>query len=189
MVDKDSFHTPAPILKTKLKKTIPTTKETISELRAAAVQPERKTKSSNRSLKQSNTNSSEKRSPTDSSTKRATNGTTSRATNGTASRASNNRSTNKTTTATTTATATNTRSKIVKEKPIEIEVPEMINENSICIFCDEVNPEFNEDTLIKHYYNTCPVLTNCPMCQIVSRLHNFISFRYLLFNRLPRYQH
>ncbi|GAA5810298.1 hypothetical protein MFLAVUS_003718 [Mucor flavus] len=170
LVDKDSFHTPAPILKTKLKKTTPTTKETISELRAAAVQPERKTKSSNRSLKQSNTNSSEKRSPTDSSTKRATNGTTSRATNGTTSRASNNRSTNKKTTATTTATATNTRSKTAKEKPIEIEVPEMINENSVCIFCDEVNPEFNEDTLIKHYYNTCPVLTNCPMCQIITEI-------------------
>lgn len=39
---------------------------------------------------------------------------------------------------------------------------------NVCIFCDEVNDNFNEDTLISHYYNQCPVLTNCPMCQIVS---------------------
>lgn len=38
----------------------------------------------------------------------------------------------------------------------------------MCIFCDEEDDEFNEDTLISHYYNVCPVLTNCPMCQIVS---------------------
>ncbi|KAL9553120.1 hypothetical protein MBANPS3_003428 [Mucor bainieri] len=36
-----------------------------------------------------------------------------------------------------------------------------------CIFCDEINESFNEDTLISHYYNQCPVLTNCPMCQII----------------------
>lgn len=40
-----------------------------------------------------------------------------------------------------------------------------------CIFCDEVNDSFNEDTLISHYYNQCPVLTNCPMCQIVSGMN------------------
>ncbi|KAI8362787.1 hypothetical protein BD560DRAFT_437071 [Blakeslea trispora] len=45
-----------------------------------------------------------------------------------------------------------------------------IDENSICIFCDEVNPAFNEDTLIKHYYNTCPVLTSCPMCQVITEV-------------------
>ncbi|OBZ82688.1 Centrosomal protein [Choanephora cucurbitarum] len=45
-----------------------------------------------------------------------------------------------------------------------------LDENSVCIFCDEVNPAFNEDTLIKHYYNTCPVLTNCPMCQIITEV-------------------
>ncbi|CAO3623139.1 unnamed protein product [Mucor fragilis] len=45
-----------------------------------------------------------------------------------------------------------------------IEEDEKINE---CIFCDEVNDSFNEDTLISHYYNQCPVLTNCPMCQII----------------------
>ncbi|RCI02946.1 hypothetical protein CU098_011402 [Rhizopus stolonifer] len=30
-----------------------------------------------------------------------------------------------------------------------------------------VDDSFNEDTLIAHYYNDCPVLTNCPMCQII----------------------
>ncbi|KAI8985964.1 hypothetical protein BDB01DRAFT_849801 [Pilobolus umbonatus] len=45
-----------------------------------------------------------------------------------------------------------------------------IAENSVCIFCDEVNPDFNEDTLIKHYYNACPVLTNCPLCQIITEV-------------------
>lgn len=40
--------------------------------------------------------------------------------------------------------------------------------SNVCIFCDEEDPDFNEDTLISHYYNDCPVLTNCPMCQIVS---------------------
>lgn len=43
----------------------------------------------------------------------------------------------------------------------------MITIRNKCIFCDEVNEGFNEDTLISHYYNYCPVLTNCPMCQII----------------------
>ncbi|KAI8331900.1 hypothetical protein BC941DRAFT_382119 [Chlamydoabsidia padenii] len=40
-------------------------------------------------------------------------------------------------------------------------------ENAMCIFCDEYNEQFNEQTLITHYYKTCPALTNCPMCQII----------------------
>ncbi|KAK4513166.1 uncharacterized protein ATC70_012961 [Mucor velutinosus] len=55
-------------------------------------------------------------------------------------------------------------------EPQQQQLQEELNENSVCIFCDEVNPEFNEDTLIKHYYNTCPVLTNCPMCQIITEI-------------------
>ncbi|RCI04153.1 hypothetical protein CU098_000103, partial [Rhizopus stolonifer] len=54
-------------------------------------------------------------------------------------------------------------------KSAEEESPEL-NENSVCIFCDEVNPSFNEDTLIKHYYHSCPVLTSCPMCQIITEI-------------------
>ncbi|CAO3674612.1 unnamed protein product [Rhizopus microsporus] len=56
-----------------------------------------------------------------------------------------------------------------KEQPDQQEVP-TLNENSVCIFCDEVNPEFNEDTLIKHYYNSCPVLTNCPTCRMITEI-------------------
>lgn len=126
MVDKGSFHTPAPILTNKLKKT-PTTKETQAELRKAAVQPERKTRSSNRSVKETTGND-----------KKSTR-------------------TNKSGSRPTTA-----RSKPIKQSPV--------NENDACIFCEEVNPEFNEDTLIKHYYNTCPVLTNCSLCQIVTEI-------------------
>ncbi|CAO3581972.1 unnamed protein product [Absidia cylindrospora] len=40
-------------------------------------------------------------------------------------------------------------------------------ENTMCIFCDEQNEKFNEQTLITHYYKTCPALTNCPNCQII----------------------
>lgn len=35
-----------------------------------------------------------------------------------------------------------------------------------------MNPLFNEDTLIKHYYKECPVLTTCPSCKMVR--HDFI---------------
>ncbi|KAI8885345.1 hypothetical protein K501DRAFT_322450 [Backusella circina FSU 941] len=44
------------------------------------------------------------------------------------------------------------------------------NENNVCIFCDEESPDFNEGTLINHYYNTCPVLTTCPMCQMITEI-------------------
>ncbi|KAG1050182.1 hypothetical protein G6F43_007531 [Rhizopus delemar] len=53
-----------------------------------------------------------------------------------------------------------------KKKKEEKKAPEEEEENH-CIFCDEYNPEFNEDTLITHYYNHCPVLTNCPMCKTI----------------------
>lgn len=46
---------------------------------------------------------------------------------------------------------------------------------NVCIFCDEEDADFNEDTLISHYYNDCPVLTNCPMCQIVSQFNIFVK--------------
>ncbi|ORZ19753.1 hypothetical protein BCR42DRAFT_371491 [Absidia repens] len=42
-----------------------------------------------------------------------------------------------------------------------------VPEDTMCIFCDENNPQFNEQTLITHYYKNCPALTNCPMCQII----------------------
>ncbi|KAI8890922.1 hypothetical protein K501DRAFT_328095 [Backusella circina FSU 941] len=55
--------------------------------------------------------------------------------------------------------------KVTQDTSIEEAVTEEIT--NVCIFCDEENPEFNEDTLISHYYNHCLVLTNCPMCQII----------------------
>ncbi|KAI8993231.1 hypothetical protein BDB01DRAFT_754269 [Pilobolus umbonatus] len=59
---------------------------------------------------------------------------------------------------------TKNKTKLVKVEEIE-EIEE--EKSSVCIFCDEDNSNFNEDTLITHYYNHCPVLTNCPMCQII----------------------
>jgi centrosomal protein CEP104 len=136
------------------------TKETISELRALAVQqqPEKKTAASkSQGLKKSNNKRTVTSKPS----------TTATTTN----------SNKKTTTITrnTTTKQTKTTTKTPKEKEATAK-----NENIVCIFCDEVNPEFNEDTLIKHYYNTCPVLTNCPMCKIVSSpLHSYTLFHTL----------
>lgn len=88
---------------------------------------------------------------------------------------SSNRSVKETSRATSTPKTTSKSNKstsrpaTARSKPIKEAVVAPVNENDVCIFCEEVNPEFNEDTLIKHYYNTCPVLTNCSMCQIVRR--------------------
>jgi len=136
------------------------TKDTLTELRAlTVVQPERKTVTRVKKSAISSSSASKRSTPTNSSTKAVK-----KQTNATRS------------TAKSTTTATTPKEK-QKEKSVSSpavaqqkakEPEEELNENSVCIFCDEVNPEFNEDTLIKHYYNTCPVLTNCPMCQIVS---------------------
>ncbi|KAI9279954.1 hypothetical protein BC943DRAFT_150457 [Umbelopsis sp. AD052] len=45
--------------------------------------------------------------------------------------------------------------------------PEEKKSSSVCIFCEEQNDSFNEDTLVSHYWNDCPVLTSCPLCQII----------------------
>ncbi|CAG8478712.1 3885_t:CDS:10 [Diversispora eburnea] len=37
-----------------------------------------------------------------------------------------------------------------------------------CIFCDEQNDRFTEENLVTHYWNDCPVLTNCRLCNIVN---------------------
>ncbi|PKY44949.1 hypothetical protein RhiirA4_542229 [Rhizophagus irregularis] len=36
-----------------------------------------------------------------------------------------------------------------------------------CIFCDEHDDRFTEDNLVTHYWNDCPVLTNCRLCNII----------------------
>ncbi|CAO3698999.1 unnamed protein product [Rhizopus stolonifer] len=66
----------------------------------------------------------------------------------------------------TTKKTTNTRTPRNKPK----EEPVVVNENSVCIFCDQVNPEFNEETLIQHYYTSCPVLTTCPTCKVITEI-------------------
>ncbi|KAG2186080.1 hypothetical protein INT43_002518 [Umbelopsis isabellina] len=52
-------------------------------------------------------------------------------------------------------------------KTISREKSEDKKKSSTCIFCEEQNDSFNEDTLISHYWNDCPVLTSCPLCQII----------------------
>ncbi|CEG80403.1 hypothetical protein RMATCC62417_14748 [Rhizopus microsporus] len=59
-----------------------------------------------------------------------------------------------------------TQTKKKKEQKKE-EKKQEENDASLCLFCEEHNPKFNEDTLITHYYNHCPVLTNCPMCKTI----------------------
>ncbi|KAG2212314.1 hypothetical protein INT47_001674 [Mucor saturninus] len=64
------------------------------------------------------------------------------------------------------ASSTGSTKKAAAKTPKIIE-EEDEEKTNVCIFCDEEDADFNEDTLISHYYNDCPVLTNCPMCQIV----------------------
>ncbi|EIE82043.1 hypothetical protein RO3G_06748 [Rhizopus delemar RA 99-880] len=63
---------------------------------------------------------------------------------------------------------TNNRSKLSKD--VKEQDPMTDNEDNVCIFCDEMNPLFNEDTLIKHYYKECPVLTTCPSCKMITEI-------------------
>ncbi|KAG0171874.1 hypothetical protein DFQ29_008645 [Apophysomyces sp. BC1021] len=68
-------------------------------------------------------------------------------------------------------TASRGSAKLVKKPITKIEHDEDKGAGSnVCIFCDEVSPDFNEGTLVEHYYNACPVLTNCPMCDIITEI-------------------
>lgn len=143
------------------------TKDTLTELRALTVaQPEK------------NTMTRVKKSAVSSTKDRKSTTTTTTINNSTKSVKKPASATTRSAAKSTTTSAAASREK-QKAKPVSAPAPvaakeEELNENSVCIFCDEVNPEFNEDTLIKHYYNTCPVLTNCPMCQIVSISDDFL---------------
>ncbi|CEG63943.1 hypothetical protein RMATCC62417_01007 [Rhizopus microsporus] len=154
LVDKDSFNN------TKFTKN--DTKKTISELRALTVTERRApTQRTVTSVKRSAANdtkstAADKKRPASSAAKKTTTTTT----------------TNTRTTSARTKPKEQAKERTKekpKEQPAQQEVP-TLNENSVCIFCDEVNPEFNEDTLIKHYYNSCPVLTNCPMCRMITEI-------------------
>ncbi|KAL0137140.1 hypothetical protein V8B55DRAFT_1545819 [Mucor lusitanicus] len=160
------------------------TKDTLTELRALTVappqQPEKKTITRVKKSAVSSTNSPT--AATTTTSKRSTPTHTSSSNKAVKKQQTTTRSTAKSTTTTTTTAprerqkeksvsspaVSQQKSKQQQQQPEEAE--EELNENSVCIFCDEVNPEFNEDTLIKHYYNTCPVLTNCPMCQIITEI-------------------
>lgn len=159
------------------------TKDTLTELRALTVAPqpaaaaEKKTLTRVKKSAVSSTNSAATAAATTSKRSTPTSNTTKAVKK---QQTSATRSTAKSTTTATTPrerqkeksvsspAAGQQKPKAQQEQTASAEEAVELNENSVCIFCDEVNPEFNEDTLIKHYYNTCPVLTNCPMCQIVS---------------------
>ncbi|ORY86532.1 hypothetical protein LY90DRAFT_663184 [Neocallimastix californiae] len=70
-------------------------------------------------------------------------------------------------------TSTTNRSKIMEtENEVSIiENSELyienLNKNHICIFCEEKNEKFNENTLDQHYRNECPMLVNCYRCQLI----------------------
>ncbi|KAI8073361.1 hypothetical protein BC940DRAFT_291149 [Gongronella butleri] len=68
------------------------------------------------------------------------------------------------------AGTTSTRATIAtKAAPPQQQQPQQqeTKEDKMCIFCDEYNESFNENTLITHYYKTCPALTTCSMCQTI----------------------
>ncbi|KAL9538036.1 hypothetical protein MBANPS3_011250 [Mucor bainieri] len=157
------------------------TKETLTELRALTVapsqQPEKKTLTRVKKSAISSTSSASNKRSTPTNTNSSTKAAAAASKKQTATR-----STAKSTTTTATTPRERQKEKSVSSPAVAQQKPkqqaqqqqpaqeEELNENSVCIFCDEVNPEFNEDTLIKHYYNTCPVLTNCPMCQIITEI-------------------
>ncbi|CDH51167.1 flagellar associated protein [Lichtheimia corymbifera JMRC:FSU:9682] len=85
--------------------------------------------------------------------------------------------TKKTTTATSTRTARGTTKATKSTAPAQQQQQQdpAADAKNMCIFCEEVNPNFNEDTLISHYYDSCPVLTSCVRCQTIleiSTLHD-----------------
>ncbi|KAG9304583.1 hypothetical protein G9A89_020147 [Geosiphon pyriformis] len=56
------------------------------------------------------------------------------------------------------------------EPPTPIVAPEPeegSKSDRCCIFCDEHSDDFTEENLVTHYWNECPVLTNCPLCNII----------------------
>ncbi|KAG0170146.1 hypothetical protein DFQ29_009418 [Apophysomyces sp. BC1021] len=68
---------------------------------------------------------------------------------------------------TTKTTTTRTAKKQAPEEKIEPKPEETENMDGFCIFCDEVNPGFNDKTIITHYYNDCRLLTSCPNCKTI----------------------
>ncbi|CAG8453154.1 7736_t:CDS:10 [Acaulospora colombiana] len=53
------------------------------------------------------------------------------------------------------------------DEPEEISASNEAKGDRCCIFCDERNDRFTEDNLVTHYWNDCPVLTKCRLCNII----------------------
>ncbi|CAI2177844.1 15557_t:CDS:10 [Funneliformis geosporum] len=45
--------------------------------------------------------------------------------------------------------------------------PDDSKSDRCCIFCDEHDEKYTEENLVTHYWNDCPVLTNCRLCNII----------------------
>ncbi|CAG8487062.1 2062_t:CDS:10 [Ambispora leptoticha] len=51
--------------------------------------------------------------------------------------------------------------------PITEEADDELRSERCCIFCDEHNDDFTEENLVTHYWNDCPVLTKCTLCNMI----------------------
>lgn len=80
------------------------------------------------------------------------------------------------------------RKKNMLEKPIDLGVLEQIDyDNSstlisddwnferVCIFCEKRDENFTEDVLDEHYWNSCPLLCNCPLCNLIIEVSTLTS--------------
>ncbi|CAO3646454.1 unnamed protein product [Cunninghamella blakesleeana] len=151
---------------------VPNKDSAVAELRALTVQSGVEKKQTVKKSQLTN-NGTDKRRPASNTTTDKKKTTTTAGTKRTTTTTKRNQKTNTngTTTTNTTKKSEPTSNTTAQESTVDPK------ENSMCIFCDEQNDQFNEQTLISHYYKDCPALTNCPMCQIiveVSTLHSHI---------------
>lgn len=64
-------------------------------------------------------------------------------------------------------TASKTAPKPVEPPSNTVDEDDDTKGDRCCIFCDEHNDDFTEENLVTHYWNECPVLTKCPLCNII----------------------
>ncbi|GES89686.1 centrosomal protein of 104 kDa-like isoform X2 [Rhizophagus clarus] len=65
------------------------------------------------------------------------------------------------------SSANTTQNKVTAEPEKITDEPDESKGDRNCIFCDEQDDRFTEDNLVTHYWNDCPVLTNCRLCNII----------------------
>ncbi|CAG8567618.1 5539_t:CDS:10 [Ambispora gerdemannii] len=51
--------------------------------------------------------------------------------------------------------------------PVPEDADDELKSDRCCIFCDEHNDAFTEENLVTHYWNDCPVLTKCALCNMI----------------------